>query len=74
MAGFAKKVTGLPSISVGSVGLNKDFTKTFALAEYVEVKDAVVVDGILVIELEKNIPEEEKPKKRKKSRKIGSKK
>ena len=41
----------------------KDFTKTFALAEYVEVKDAVVVDGILVIELEKNIPEEEKPKK-----------
>ena len=41
----------------------KDFTKTFALAEYVEVKDAVVVDGILVIALEKNIPEEEKPKK-----------
>ena len=41
----------------------KDFTKKFALAEYVEVKDAVVVDGILVIELEKNIPEEEKPKK-----------
>ena len=41
----------------------KDFTKSFALAEYVEVKDAVVVDGILVIELEKNIPEEEKPKK-----------
>ena len=41
----------------------KNFTKRFALAEYVEVKDAVVVDGILVIELEKNIPEEEKPKK-----------
>ena len=41
----------------------KDFTKTFALAEYVEVKDAVVLDGILVISLEKNIPEEEKPKK-----------
>lgn len=41
----------------------KDFNKTFALAEYVEVKDAVVVDGILVIALEKNIPEEEKPKK-----------
>ena len=41
----------------------KDFYKSFALAEYVEVKDAVVVDGILVIELEKNIPEEEKPKK-----------
>ena len=41
----------------------KDFTKTFALAEYVEIKDAVVLDGILVIALEKNIPEEEKPKK-----------
>ena len=41
----------------------RDFYKSFALAEYVEVKDAVVLDGILVIELEKNIPEEEKPKK-----------
>ena len=30
LAGFAKKITSLPSISVGSVGLNKDFTKTFA--------------------------------------------
>ena len=41
----------------------RDFYKSFALAEYVEVKDAVVLDGILVIELKKNIPEEEKPKK-----------
>ena len=41
----------------------KDFYKSFALAEYVEVKDAVVLDGILVISLEKNIPEEEMPKK-----------
>ena len=41
----------------------RDFYKSFALAEYVEVKDAVVLDGILVISLEKNIPEEEKPKK-----------
>ena len=29
LLGFAKKITGLPTISVGSVGLNKDFTKTF---------------------------------------------
>ena len=29
LAGYAKKITGLPTISVGSVGLNKDFTKTF---------------------------------------------
>jgi molecular chaperone IbpA len=41
----------------------RDFYKSFALAEYVEVKDAVVLDGILVISLEKNIPEEEMPKK-----------
>ena len=41
----------------------RDFYKSFALAEYVEVKDAVVLDGILVISLEKNIPEEETPKK-----------
>ena len=41
----------------------RDFYKSFALAEYVEVKDAVVLDGILVISLEKNIPEEEIPKK-----------
>ena len=29
LAGVAKKATGLPAISVGSVGLNKDFTLTF---------------------------------------------
>jgi len=41
----------------------KEFYKSFALAEYVEVKKAKMVDGILIIELEKNIPEEQKPKK-----------
>ena len=41
----------------------REFYKSFALAEYVEVKKAKIVDGILVIELEKNIPEEQKPKK-----------
>jgi len=41
----------------------REFYKSFALAEYVEVKKAKMVDGILVIELEKNIPEEQKPKK-----------
>jgi len=44
------------------------FYKSFALAEYVEVKKAKMSDGILVIELEKNIPEEQKPKKIKISR------
>ena len=41
----------------------REFYKSFALAEYVEVKKAKIVDGILVIELKKNIPEEQKPKK-----------
>ena len=41
----------------------KEFYKSFALAEYVEVKKANMISGILVIELEKNIPDEEKPKK-----------
>ena len=40
----------------------REFYKSFALAEYVEVKKAKMVDGILLIELHKNIPEENKPK------------
>jgi len=41
----------------------REFYKSFALADFVEVQDAVIIDGILVIELEKNIPDEQKPKK-----------
>ena len=40
----------------------RNFYKTFALAEHVEVKGAEIVDGILSIELMRNIPEEKKPK------------
>ena len=40
----------------------REFYKSFALAEYVEVKKAKMVDGILLIELQKNIPEENKQK------------
>ena len=42
---------------------NREFYKSFALAEYVEVKKATMSDGILRIMLEKNIPDNEKPKK-----------
>ena len=42
---------------------SKEFYKSFALAEYVEVKKATMSDGILRIMLEKNIPDREKPKK-----------
>lgn len=41
----------------------REFYKKFALAEYVEVKKAQMIDGVLVIQLEKDIPEEQKPKK-----------
>ena len=41
----------------------KEFYKSFALAEHVEVKKATMSDGILRIMLEKNIPDSEKPKK-----------
>jgi molecular chaperone IbpA len=40
----------------------RDFKQTFALAEYVEVEDAKLEDGILTINLVTNIPEEKKPK------------
>ena len=41
---------------------NRNFTRTFTLAEHVEVKSAVVKNGILTIALERNIPEEKQPK------------
>ena len=39
------------------------FTRSWTLADHVEVKGAIVTDGILSIELERKIPEEQKPKK-----------
>ena len=38
------------------------FVRTFSLAEYVEVLDATVKDGILSVNLERRIPEAMKPK------------
>ena len=40
----------------------RKFKKTFTLSEYVEVESVALVDGILSVYLEKNIPEEKKPK------------
>jgi molecular chaperone IbpA len=42
---------------------NRDFTRTFPLAEHIEVRGAKVKNGILAIALEQVIPEEQKPKK-----------
>lgn len=40
----------------------RKFTRTFALGEYMEVDRAEMADGILSIFVERNIPEEKKPK------------
>lgn len=41
----------------------RSFARTFTLGDHVEVKGAVVENGLLVIKLEREIPEEAKPKK-----------
>ena len=40
----------------------RKFKKQFTLGEYIEVTDVTLINGILSIQLEKNIPEEKKPK------------
>lgn len=40
----------------------RKFTRTFALGEYMEVDSAEMADGILSVFVERNIPEEKKPK------------
>jgi molecular chaperone IbpA len=40
----------------------RKFTRTFALGEYMEVDRAEMADGILSVIVERNIPEEKKPK------------
>ena len=41
---------------------NRTFVRSFTLADYVEVKGAVMKDGILTVQLERVIPESQKPK------------
>lgn len=41
---------------------SRDFTHSFTLADHVEVKNASITDGILRVYLEREIPEEAKPK------------
>ena len=40
----------------------RKFDKKFTLGEFIEVQEVALVDGILSVYLEKNIPEEKKPK------------
>jgi molecular chaperone IbpA len=41
---------------------SRAFTKTFYLAETIEVTDALFEDGMVIIKLRQNIPEDKKPK------------
>lgn len=41
----------------------RSFTRQFTLAEYVEVTEAKLEDGILRISLKRNVPEEKQPRK-----------
>jgi molecular chaperone IbpA len=40
----------------------RKFTREFKLADHVEVRSAIFSDGLLIVELFKNIPEEKKPR------------
>lgn len=78
VAGFAKsdlnvdiegnllKVVGSVSNSEGEYlhkGIaERAFSRTFTLAEHVEVENADIVNGVLMIRLIRNIPEEKKPR------------
>ena len=42
---------------------NRSFMRTFSLADYVEVREAVMKDGVLTVKLERLVPESQKPKK-----------
>jgi molecular chaperone IbpA len=64
--GNVLKVTGSAPSSEGEYlhkGIaERAFSRTFTLAEYVEVKSADIINGILLIKLSRNIPEEKKPR------------
>lgn len=41
---------------------SRSFTRSFSLAEHIKVKGAEIKDGILTLKLEREVPEELKPK------------
>ena len=54
------EVTDAEVIHKGIAG--RKFTRTFALGEYMEVTTADLTDGMLNIQVTRNVPEEKKPK------------
>lgn len=41
---------------------HRNFVRSFTLADYIEIKNATLRDGILTLTLEREIPESQKPK------------
>lgn len=60
--GSAKENTDSGSYLFKGIGL-RDFTRTFALNDQVEIKGAAMFNGLLKIALERIVPEHKKPKK-----------
>jgi molecular chaperone IbpA len=58
--GESKSDNAIGYIHKGIGGRN--FTRTFSLAEYVEVDNATMLNGLLIVWLTKRVPEEAKPK------------
>ena len=58
-----KKDPGSPNATFLHVGIaNRSFERRFELADFVLVEDARLTDGLLVIELVREVPEAMKPK------------
>jgi molecular chaperone IbpA len=58
-----KKATAIEGVEYLHRGLAaRDFEQSFTLAEYMEVKDAEVKDGMLKIKIERIVPEALKPR------------
>ena len=60
ITGESKSDNAIGYIHKGIGGRN--FTRTFSLAEYVEVDNATMLNGLLIVWLTKRVPEEAKPK------------
>lgn len=57
-----KKVVDISGDYIHKGIATRDFEHKFALADYVEVTDASMIDGILKVELKQDLPEEKRPK------------
>ena len=64
VTGEKVKVEDMPEVEYLHKGISaRNFTRTFTLAENVEVRGATVENGILAVALELVVPEEKKAKK-----------